>query len=147
MKKNKSSNPVIYSSDCPKIPGGYFAELKIDGLAVSLIYENGVLVRAVTRGDGKVGEDVTQNVKTIESIPLNLYSSNHPIIQSSTIEIRGEIFMKKSVFNELNTKYKEEGKPLLANPRNAAAGSIRQLDSKLTASRKLSFIAYDVIVY
>jgi len=140
-----------------KITGGFFAELKIDGLAVSLIYKNGVLVRGVTRGDGKIGEDVTQNVKTIESIPLVIQSEDsmptgrqvkiQNLIQNSKLEIRGEIYMKKSVFDELNKKYKKEGKPLLANPRNAAAGSIRQLDSKLTASRKLSFIAYDIIMH
>lgn len=132
-----------------KIEGGYFAELKVDGLAVSLIYENGVLVKGVTRGDGKVGEDVTQNIKTIESIPLSIKSEDLKIqnlIQNSKLEIRGEIFMMKSVFEELNKKYKKEGKPLLANPRNGAAGSIRQLDPKLAAERKLSFIAYDVIV-
>jgi len=140
-----------------KITGGFFAELKIDGLAVSLIYENGVLVCGVTRGDGKVGEDVTQNIKTIESIPLTINPKseyrNSKQIQNSKlqipkkIEIRGEVYMKKSVFDELNKKYKKEDKPLLANPRNAAAGSIRQLNSKLTASRKLSFIAYDVIMH
>jgi len=132
-----------------KISGGYFCELKIDGLAVSLIYENGVLIRAVTRGDGKVGEDVTQNVKTIESVPLKIQNEDlriQNLIKNLKLEIRGEIYMSKKVFDELNKKYKKEDKPLLANPRNAAAGSIRQLDSKLTASRKLSFIAYDVII-
>lgn len=117
---------------------GYFAELKIDGLAVSLIYENGIFVRGATRGDGRVGEDVTQNLKTIESIPLKLS-------KSTSCEVRGEAYLPIKTFEELNEKYKKEGKALLANPRNAAAGSIRQLDSKITAERKLSFIAWDLI--
>jgi len=116
----------------------YFAELKIDGLAVSLVYENGVFNRGATRGDGRVGEDVTQNLKTIESIPLKLS-------KDISCEIRGEVYMPIKIFEALNSKYKKEGKALLANPRNGAAGSIRQLDSKITAERKLSFIAWDLI--
>ena len=116
----------------------YFAELKIDGLAVSLIYENGIFVRGATRGDGRVGEDVTNNLKTIESIPLKL---SKPI----SCEIRGEAYLPIEVFKKLNIKYQKEGEALLANPRNAAAGSIRQLDSKITTERKLSFIAWDLL--
>jgi len=116
----------------------YFAELKIDGLAVSLIYENGIFIRGATRGDGKVGEEVTQNLKTVEAIPLKL---SKPI----SCEVRGEVYMPIDVFNDLNKKYQKEGKPLLANPRNAAAGSIRQLDPKITAERRLSFMAWDLL--
>lgn len=121
----------------------YFAELKIDGLAVSLIYENGNFVRGATRGDGKIGEDVTQNLKTIEAIPLKLATRNKQLT-TGRIEVRGEAYMPKGIFEKLNIQYKKEGKQLLANPRNAAAGSIRQLDPKITASRKLSFIAWDL---
>lgn len=120
----------------------YYAELKIDGLAVSLIYENGIFVCGATRGDGKVGENVTQNLKTIEAIPLKLPTNN---LQRTTIEVRGEVFMPKNVFEKLNEKYQKDGKSLLANPRNAAAGSIRQLDPKLSAERKLSFVAWDLL--
>ncbi|TSC92598.1 MAG: DNA ligase (NAD+) [Candidatus Berkelbacteria bacterium Licking1014_7] len=120
-----------------KKPDGYFAEIKIDGLAVSLHYQNGKFIQGLTRGDGWVGEDVIQNLKTVESIPLKILNSK--------FEVRGEVYMKKTVFEMLNKKYKKAGKPLLANPRNGAAGSIRQLDPKLAAERKLSFFAYDII--
>lgn len=117
----------------------YFAELKMDGLAVSLIYENGIFVRGATRGDGKIGEDVTQNLRTIESIPLNIDAA------AAKIEIRGEIYLPLKTFEILNKKYQKEGKALLANPRNAAAGSIRQLDPKISAERNLDFVAWDLI--
>jgi len=133
----------------------YFAELKIDGLAVSLIYENGIFVRGATRGDGRVGEDVTQNLKTIEAIPLSLNPKSEILISKQIqnskfklpkrIEVRGEVYLPIKTFNELNARYQKEGKPLLANPRNAAAGSIRQLNPKITAERKLSFIAWDLL--
>jgi DNA ligase (NAD+) len=129
------------------VPGkklDYYAELKMDGLAVSLIYENGIFVRGATRGDGKIGEDVTNNLKTIEAIPLKLELktiSNKPLA-ISRIEVRGEVIMTKKVFEELNKKYKKEGKPLLANPRNAAAGSVRQLNPEITAERKLDCYIY-----
>ena len=128
---------------------GYFAELKIDGLAVSLIYQNGNFFRGATRGDGRVGEDVTQNLKTIESIPLKLNKFQNNTIallwkKYPQVEIRGEIYMPIEVFKKLNIKYQKEEKSLLANPRNAAAGSIRQLDPKITAERRLSFIAWDL---
>ena len=113
----------------------YMAELKIDGLSVSLLYEQGKLVRAATRGDGVVGEDITHNVKTIKSIPLMLK-------EKIDIEVRGEIFMNKKTLEELNEKRKKENQPLLQNCRNAAAGSIRQLDSKIAAERKLDTFIY-----
>ncbi len=113
-------------------------ELKIDGLAMSLTYENGMLVRAATRGDGVTGEDVTTNIKTIKTIPLKL---SKPI----DIEVRGEVYMSKSAFDKLNIDKKKNGEQIFANPRNAAAGSVRQLDSKITAKRELDFIAYSLI--
>ena len=117
----------------------YVCEPKIDGLGVSLLYENGLLVRASTRGDGSIGEDVTNNIKTINTIPLSLIP-NAKIPES--IEIRGEVFMLKKDFEDLNKKQQENGLPLFANPRNAASGALRQLDPKITAQRKLNFIPY-----
>ena len=117
----------------------YFSELKLDGLAVSLIYENGFFVRGATRGDGQVGEDITQNLRTIESIPLKLR-----VPFPEFLEARGEALLSKKMLTELNKKNEKESKPLFANTRNAAAGSLRQLDSKLTAERKLDFCAYDI---
>lgn len=116
----------------------YVAELKIDGLAMSLLYENGLLIRAATRGDGVVGEDVTHNARVIRSIPLRLKGSNVP----SRVEIRGEAFMPFQAFEKLNERRARAGEKLFVNARNAAAGSMRQLDPKLTAERNLSFIAY-----
>lgn len=113
----------------------YVAELKIDGLSVSLLYEKGKLVRAATRGDGTTGEDITHNAKTIKTIPLTLK-------EEVDIEVRGEIFMNKKTLEELNEVRKENGQPLLQNCRNAAAGSIRQLDSKIAAQRKLDTFIY-----
>ena len=113
----------------------YMCELKIDGLSVSLLYEKGKLVRAATRGDGTTGEDITHNVKTIKVIPLKLK-------EEVDIEVRGEIFMNKKTLKELNEKRKLKGEPLLQNCRNAAAGSIRQLDSKIAAERKLDNFIY-----
>lgn len=117
----------------------YFCELKFDGLAISLIYENGIFVRGVTRGDGEVGEDITQNLKTIKTIPLVL---NKPF--PAKIEVRGEALMKKSVLKKLNEQNEKEGKTLFANSRNAAVGSLRQLDPKLAAERSLDFFAYSI---
>lgn len=119
-------------------PVEYNAELKFDGIAVSLRYENGVLMRAATRGDGEVGEDVTPNVRTIRSIPLRLAGKLHPPV----IEIRGEIFMRRDDFEKLNDSQRALGEKVFVNPRNATAGFVRQLDSKVTASRRLSFYAY-----
>ena len=113
----------------------YMCELKIDGLSVSLLYEKGILVRAATRGDGLVGENVTNNVKTIKVIPLKLK-------KDIDIEVRGEIFMSKETLKKINEQRKKENLPLLQNTRNAAAGSIRQLDSKVAASRKLDNFIY-----
>ncbi|MCX6796418.1 MAG: NAD-dependent DNA ligase LigA, partial [Candidatus Falkowbacteria bacterium] len=144
------------------VPGeklDYYCELKLDGLAMALKYVAGVFTVGATRGDGKIGENVTQNLKTIESIPLQLRTPSqdelkkigldnkqiakiHQALAEGAIEVRGEAIMTTKVLNELNKKYLKEGKPILANPRNAAAGSIRQLDPKLTAERKLDFYVY-----
>ena len=118
----------------------YCVEPKIDGVAISLLYESGKLARAATRGDGTVGEDVTHNVRTIESVPLVLQGSGYPEL----LEVRGEIYLARSVFNSLNERLQVKGERPFANPRNAAAGSLRQLDSRLTASRKLTMFAYSV---
>lgn len=116
----------------------YFAEPKFDGLSMELVYERGHLVRAITRGDGTTGEDVTQNIKTIRSIPLRLETKTPPEL----IEIRGEVLMFKQDFAKLNEQQQENGQQVFANPRNAAAGTVRQLDSKIAASRPLRFFAY-----
>ena len=124
----------------------YFADIKMDGLACALVYEDGVLVRAVTRGDSFVGEDVTNNVRTIKNVPLRLRADgNYETFVRGTTEIRGEIVMLKEKFDALNAKQRAAGKPEFANPRNLAAGTIRQLDPKLVAERPLTFIAYDVL--
>lgn len=141
----------------------YFAEIKMDGLAVSLIYRDGELAVGATRGDGKVGEDVTHNLKTIEQIPLVLrvptekemtaFLKRHPTVHEKTvrqrlishegiIEVRGEVFMEKKAFERLNRTQEKKGLPPFANPRNVAAGSIRQLDPRITASRPLNFFGY-----
>ena len=118
----------------------FTTEPKFDGLAVDLMYENGVLVRGLTRGNGILGEDVTANLKTVRSIPLKLRNANPP----SSIDVRGEIIISKKNFAELNRKRLAAGEELYANPRNTAAGSVRQLDSRITASRPLIFFAYGV---
>jgi len=125
------------------LPLAYMAEPKLDGLAVSLIYKAGELVQAATRGDGKTGEDVTHNVRTIAEIPLKLTGSEYP----DYFEVRGEVFMSRAGFMALNEKAREAGEKPFANPRNAAAGSLRQLNPKITATRPLSFFCYGYGIY
>ena len=122
----------------------YVAELKIDGLSLSLQYEDGLLIRGVTRGDGRIGEDVTQNARTIRSVPLRLRSQAKRI--DSNLEVRGEVFIPRDVFERTNAEREELGEPRYMNPRNAAAGAIRQLDPRLVARRKLDMFAYDLLV-
>lgn len=129
---------------------GYLVDLKLDGLAMSLMYRQGRLVQAATRGDGQVGEDVTMNIRTIESIPLVLRSAELPPalrrrVTEGEIEIRGEVVMLKKDFDALNRAQAKKNEPLYANPRNVAAGSIRQLDPVITASRKLVFFAWELV--
>lgn len=119
------------------VPVEYAAELKFDGLAINLRYENGLLVQAATRGDGETGEEVTQNIRTIRQIPLRLRGSAPEVL-----EVRGEAYMSRADFERYNAKQREKGAQTLVNPRNGAAGSIRQLDPKLAAQRPLSFFAY-----
>lgn len=126
----------------PKGEVGYMCELKIDGLAVALTYANGLFVQGATRGDGRTGEDVTENLKTIEGIPLRLRGE-----VPRDVEVRGEVYMTFSAFDALNTRQKSSGGKLYKNPRNVVAGSVRQLDPKVTAGRRLRFFAYDIAVY
>ena len=137
-----------FDERCQRLAEGrkleYVAELKIDGLSLSLQYENNLLVRGVTRGDGRIGEDVTQNARTIRSVPLRLKSQKKSI--DSNLEVRGEVFIPRDVFEKTNAEREEQGEPRFQNPRNAAAGAIRQLDSRLVAKRKLDMFAYDLLV-
>lgn len=137
-----------FDERCRKLAEGrpldYVAELKIDGLSLSLQYADGLLVRGVTRGDGRIGEDVTQNAKTIRTVPLRLKSDVKVI--DTNIEVRGEVFIPRDVFERTNAEREEAGEPRFANPRNAAAGAIRQLDSRLVARRKLDMFVYDLFV-
>ncbi|MDF3009045.1 MAG: ligA, partial [Enterobacter kobei] len=118
----------------------YCCELKLDGLAVSILYENGVLIRAATRGDGTTGEDITSNVRTIRAIPLKLHGDNIP----ARLEVRGEVFLPQAGFEKINEEARRTGGKIFANPRNAAAGSLRQLDPRITAKRPLTFFCYGV---
>ncbi len=142
------------------LPGSqidYFAEPKVDGFAITLVYQSGILKLGATRGNGRVGEDVTQNIKTIESIPLQIRTGSSAglpgfpggkvkgLVSVGQVEIRGEVYMEKKDFNELNRMAEKKGEKSFANPRNLAAGSIRQLDPKLAASRPLKFFAYDIV--
>lgn len=119
---------------------GYVCELKIDGIAVSLTYEDGVFVRGTTRGDGRVGEDITANLRTVRTLPLKLEAG-----PKGRVEVRGEVFLDRNYFAALNEEREEAGEPLFANPRNAAAGSLRQLDPSVTARRKLSLYVYSLV--
>ena len=136
---------------CQRLSDGrsvdYVAELKIDGLSLSLHYENQMLAGGVTRGDGRIGEDVTLNARTIRSIPLKLRAEVKPRKKSeiASLEVRGEAFIPRRVFERINAEREEQDEPRFANPRNAAAGTIRQLDPKITASRKLEMFAYDLL--
>jgi DNA ligase (NAD+) len=130
LKNLETEGPVLY-----------FAELKFDGLAIELVYRDGLLEVGATRGDGITGENVTQNLRTIKAVPLRLRENrSYPI--PALIEVRGEAIMRDTAFQKLNSRREEEGEPLFANPRNAAAGSIRQLDSSITASRELDMFCY-----
>ncbi|MDQ3804889.1 MAG: NAD-dependent DNA ligase LigA [Acidobacteriota bacterium] len=133
-----------FDERCRRLADGrafeYVAELKIDGLSVSLHYEGGVLARGVTRGDGRVGEDVTQNVRTIRSVPLRLKDK-----QVSEVEVRGEAYLSRRAFERINLEREEADEPRFANPRNAAAGTIRQLDPKIVSRRRLDLFAYDAL--
>jgi DNA ligase (NAD+) len=135
-----------FDERCQRLAEGrkleYVAELKIDGLSLSLQYEEGLLVRGVTRGDGRIGEDVTQNARTIRSVPLRLKTK--PI--ANALEVRGEVFLPRHVFEKTNAEREEAGEARYMNPRNAAAGAIRQLDSRLVARRKLDMFVYDMLV-
>ena len=137
-----------FDERCRRLADGrqieYVAELKIDGLSIALHYENGVLSRGVTRGDGRIGEEVTQNARTIRAVPLRLKSGARAI--NTDLEVRGEVFIPLEVFQKTNAEREEQGEPRFANPRNAAAGAIRQLDSRLVARRKLDMFAYDLLV-
>lgn len=135
---------------CQRLADGknvdYVAELKIDGLSLSLHYEKQLLARGVTRGDGRIGEDVTLNARTIRSIPLKLRSTISKVkSEVADLEVRGEAFIPRKVFERINTEREEQEESRFANPRNAAAGTIRQLDPKITASRKLEMFAYDLL--
>jgi DNA ligase (NAD+) len=136
-----------FDERCRRLADGrdfeYVAELKIDGLSISLHYQNSILVRGVTRGDGRTGEDVTQNARTIRSIPLRLNTEDRKL--EAEVEVRGEAYLSRSVFEKINAEREEEGASRFANPRNAAAGTIRQLDPKIVAARRLEMFAYDVI--
>ncbi len=118
----------------------YACEVKLDGLAVSLLYRNGQLVRGATRGDGSKGEDITQNLRTIRSVPLRLHGDDYPQV----LEVRGEVYLPKAGFEAINERARTAGEKLFVNPRNAAAGALRQLDSRITASRPLEMCAYSV---
>ena len=131
------ATPTVETSDFE-----YVCELKIDGNALALTYEDGVLVRGVTRGDGVMGEEITQNVKTIRSIPLRLNLDNPPAI----VEVRGEAFLGLEVFRQINQEREQAGEALFANPRNATAGTLRQLDSRVVADRRLDFFAYTLYI-
>ena len=123
----------------------FYCELKIDGLAIELIYKDGFFQTGATRGDGNIGEDITENLKTVEAIPLKLEIINSKLKIPEQLVVRGEVFITKKEFERINKLQEEKGLPIYANPRNIAAGSVRQLDSKITASRKLDSFAYELL--
>ena len=129
--------------DPKAVSRGYYCELKIDGLAVELIYESGALKTGATRGDGTIGENVTQNLKTVEAVPLSLKTKTYNL--KPGLIVRGEVFIARKEFERINKEQKKEGAPIYANPRNLAAGSIRQLDPIVTASRKMDSYAYSIV--
>ncbi len=132
--------PFASALPCTAEKVEYSAEPKLDGLAVSLLYRDGVFAQGATRGDGVTGEDVTPNLRTIGAIPLRLYGAGYPVL----LEVRGEVYLSKAAFEELNAVARVRGEKIFANPRNAAAGSLRQLDPKITARRPLAFFCYGV---
>ena len=136
-----------FDARCRKLAGShkieYVTELKIDGLSLSIHYENGVFTRGVTRGDGFRGEDVTSNVRTIRSVPLKLRDGSSKL--GRKIEVRGEAYLARKIFERINTEREEQGEPRFANPRNAASGTIRQLDPAIVSRRRLDMFAYDVL--
>src|SRR5688572_14084146 len=136
-----------FDQRCQRLAEGrtleYVAELKIDGVSISLHYDDQILARGVTRGDGRIGEEVTQNARTIRSVPLRLRANRDSL--GRELDVRGEVFIPRSVFEKTNAEREEQGEPRFANPRNAAAGTLRQLDSRIVASRKLDLFAYDLI--
>src|SRR3989344_3494696 len=123
--------------------GNFYCDLKMDGLAIELKYENGILTQASTRGDGLVGEDVTQNIRTVDAVPLRLHTDKQSV--PDTLIIRGEVFLTKKEFARINKEQAKNDEKIYANPRNFAAGTIRQLDPSITAGRKLSFYAYGIV--
>ncbi len=127
-----------------EVKSDFYCDLKMDGLAVELVYENGLFVQGSTRGDGEVGEDITQNLKTIEAIPLRLEVVSRESLVPSRLVVRGEVFLTTKEFNRINKEQEKNGEKVYANPRNLVAGSIRQLDPKIAASRKLNFYAYAI---
>jgi DNA ligase (NAD+) len=127
-----------------EVRSDFYCELKLDGLAVELFYDNGLFVKGATRGNGLIGEDITQNLKTIEAIPLRLDDSKAKFKIPKKLVVRGEVFLTKKEFERINKEQEEKGEKPYANPRNVAAGSVRQLDPKVTASRKLDSYAYDI---
>ncbi len=141
----KRINKLLLSERLQELSFNYFCEVKFDGLAVSLIYEKGKFIKGATRGDGFIGEDITQNLKTIESIPLILSNLTSDVQIPEFLEVRGEALLSKETLSRLNFENKKKGRVLFANTRNAAAGSLRQLNPKLAAERKLDFVAYDLL--
>jgi len=151
LKPKTPASPACLPAGRQNPKPNFYCELKIDGLAIELIYENGILVQGSTRGDGLIGEDITQNLKTIEAIPLKLLKPKTPALPAGRynlkpkIIVRGEVFITKKEFERINKEQLKKGLKIFANPRNIAAGSVRQLNPKITASRKLDSFQYDIV--